>query len=276
MSVPYIVITVLSVWMAVFILLRLLVRENQRFFPVYDVGQCMTIGTREVQEDNYLVADSVQGMLGVLADGMGKCYGGKIASRIVIETFDDLFQEYNAFDNPGYYFRKAFQASNREILKAMDDGRGSASVAAVMIQNGMLFYALVGNVKIAIFRNGDLVPVSSGHTINVLAKEKYQQGSLTRQDAIRMLDEHRLYNYVGQDGFRDIEFMDEPVKLNRNDVVVLLSDGIFEQVTWKRMEEILSHKGNCQEKALAMVEEVNNSDAEDKDNASVVLIRILA
>lgn len=276
MSVPYIAIGALTLVLVFLIVLRLMVRDDKRMFPMYDVGQCMTIGTREVQEDNYIVADSVQGMLGVLADGMGKRYGGKIASRIVIETFDDLFREYNAFDNPGYYFRKAFGASNREILKAMDDGRGSASVAAVMIQNGMLYYALVGNVKIAIYRNGDLVPVSNGHTINVLAKEKYQQGSLTRQDAIRMLNEHRLYNYVGQDGFRDIEFMDEPVTLNRNDVVVLLSDGIFEQVTWKRMEEILGRKGDSQEKALALVEEVNNSAAEDKDNASVVLIRMIS
>ena len=70
--------------------------------------------------------------------------------------------------------------------------------------------------------------------------------------------------------------MDDPVKLQPNDVVVLLSDGIFEQVTWKRMEDILGGKGDSQEKALAMVEEINNSDAEDKDNASVVLIRIIS
>lgn len=276
MSVPYIAIEVLTLIMMFLMVVRFMVRKESRIFPIYDVGQCMTIGTREVQEDNYMVADSVQGMLGVLADGMGKRYGGKIASRIVIETFGNLFQEYNAFDNPGYYFRKAFQASNREILKAMDDGRGASSVAAVMIQNKMLHYALVGNVKIAVYRNHDLVPISNGHTINVLAEKKYYQGSLTRVDAIRMLDEHRLYNYVGQDCFRDIEFMDDPVKLQPNDVVVLLSDGIFEQVTWKRMEDILGGKGDSQEKALAMVEEINNSDAEDKDNASVVLIRIIS
>ena len=78
MSVPYIAIGILTLIMISLIVVRIMVRKDSRIFPIYDVGQCMTIGTREVQEDNYMVADSVQGMLGVLADGMGKRYGGKL------------------------------------------------------------------------------------------------------------------------------------------------------------------------------------------------------
>ena len=110
-------------------------------------------------------------------------------------------------------FRRAFQAANREILNQLEENQGSASVGAVIIKDQKLYYAVVGNVKIAVYRNHELVPVSSGHTIGVLAKQKYEEGKLTRQEAVRLLDYHRLYNFVGQDGFRDVEFFDTPIAL---------------------------------------------------------------
>ena len=44
-------------------------------------------------------------------------------------------------------------------VKQMDEGRGMAAVSAVMIQGGFLFYGIVGNVKIAVFQNEELIPL---------------------------------------------------------------------------------------------------------------------
>ena len=126
----------------------------------YAVGACKTSGDREVQEDNYGMMETNSGLLVVVADGMGRRYGGKIAARIAVDTFIDLFKDYNAFDHPLYYFRKAFNAANNAILDAVDEQRGSSSVASAMIRNHNLYYALVGNITIAVFRNEDLVPIS--------------------------------------------------------------------------------------------------------------------
>lgn len=102
-------------------------REKGSLLP--DVGTCMTIGSREVQEDQLACMNTDAGMMAVLADGAGKTYGGRIAARTAVETFQDIFGDYNAFNNPQYYFRKAFQCANREILKALgDENRGTASV----------------------------------------------------------------------------------------------------------------------------------------------------
>ena len=40
------------------------------------------------------------------------------------------------------------------------------------------------------------------------------------------------------------------------------------------MEEILREKGSCQEKALAVIEKVNHGAGDQKDNASIILIRV--
>lgn len=241
----------------------------------YETGSCGTIGSREIQEDAYGIVEGQGGIMAVLADGMGSGYGGRIASRIAVETFQDMFSDGNAFYNPQYYFRRAFHAANRGILECLDGERGAASVAAVMVKNRKLYYASVGNVKVAVYRNGELVPVTSGHTVSVLARKKYMEGKLTRQAAVSMLEQHRTYNYVGQDGFRDIEFFDVPVTLYGGEYVALLSGGMHEGVSWREIEKCLGKKGSCAEKALELTELVNGRTDEDMDNASIVIIKIL-
>ena len=239
-----------------------------------EVGACMTIGGRDVQEDQYGMMMTEAGTMAVLADGAGKTFGGRIASKLAVDTCLDIFQDYNAFHNPQYYFRKAFHSANKEILKALgDETYGSASVGCVLIRDGYLYYAIVGNIKVCVFRDGNLVTVSSGHTVAVLAEEKFREGRLSRQDAIAMLENKRLYNYLGKDDFQDIELFDEPVHLKQRDLVVLMSDGVYDLLGYKEIELILEETTtDCNEKALKIIEAVNQNTSEWKDNASIVLL----
>lgn len=273
MSGPYYAIILLTVIILILEVVKLCCREKKSNGCGFDVGSCMTIGSREVQEDRIATMTTDAGILAVLADGAGKTYGGRIAAKTAVDTFQDIFRDYNAFNNPQYYFRKAFQCANREILKAVgDENRGTASVGCAMIRSGYLYYALVGNVKIGVFREETLVPVSSGHTVAVMAEQRFREGKLSRQDTLALLENQRLYNYLGKDDFKDIEFFDAPICLQEGDIVVLMSDGIYEPLGFKEVEEILKDGGSCQEKALRIVEKINNHSDEDKDNASVILI----
>ena len=168
---PQTILILLCAAEAVLLLIRLSIGRSP------DVGSSMTIGGREVQEDFVGTLATQTGLVAVLADGMGKAYGARIASRTAVETFLDLFRDYNAFDNPQYYFRKSFHAANRAILRELgDEGYGAASVGVAMIRENWLFYAVVGNVKLCVFRNGDLVPVSAGHTLDVLEEQSFRTG----------------------------------------------------------------------------------------------------
>ena len=271
---PIITIILLQLVVLLLMLIRLKVYINRKSKEKYEVGVSMTIGNREIQEDNYNFIESNNGFLGVLADGMGKKFGGKISSQVAVNTFIELFEQFDAFDNPNYFFQKAFTLANREILKNLDGDRCGACVATVLIRSNMLFYSLVGNIKIAVYRNGDLIPVSTGHTINMLAENKYKSGKLTRESAISLLEEKRLYNYVGQDGFKNIEFFDEPINLKYEDIVALISDGVYEFLSWKEIENELNKNINTQKMAFNIIEKINISQKENKDNASIFLVKI--
>ena len=128
-------------------------------------------------------------------------------------------------------------------------------------------------MKAAVYRNHELVLLGTGHTVDVLAEDKYYEGVLTREDALAMLNEKRVYNYLGRDDFKKIEFYDKPIRLKKNDIVAVLSNGMYEGVAWNRIEDCLSRKKSCRKKALELVEAVNGKKG-DKDNASIILIRI--
>ena len=236
------------------------------------VGRAMTVVTRQVQEDNYGICQGPDAFLAVLADGMGKSYGGKVSSRIAVETLKDMFTCYQSAENPAYFFQRSFRMANSAILDELDDGRGGASVGAVLIRDNQLYYAVAGNVKVAVYRKGGLVPLSTGHTIDMLAEGKFMEGTITRQQALELLENKRLYNYIGQDGFEEIEFFDTPVRLKEKDIVVLMSDGLYEGTDWKRIEELLAGRGKLQQKAYEIIEAVNTGIQKEKDNASIVLV----
>ncbi|MCH5343800.1 MAG: protein phosphatase 2C domain-containing protein [Acetatifactor sp.] len=273
MGVNYVVIAVLAGVILILEILKWSCQEKRREYGESNIGTCMTIGSREVQEDQLAIMNTEAGVMAVLADGSGKIYGGRIAAKTAVETFVDIFRDYNAFNNPQYFFRKAFHCANREILKAVgDENRGKASASCAMIRGGYLYYALVGNVKIGVFREETLVPVSVGHTVAVMAEKKFHEGKISRQDTITLLENRRLYSYLGKDDFRDIEFFDAPIRLMAGDIVVLMSDGVYDLLGFREVEEVLKEQGGCQEKALKIIEKVNRNTGDHKDNASVILI----
>lgn len=278
MTIPELTIAFLSLAGGVFIIIRLWLavlsgRKNGGVRGGCEFGASKTIGDREVQEDEYGFTETADGAMAVLADGMGKHFGGKIAARTAVQVFLDMFEDRNAFYNPQYSFRKAFQGANREILNQLEENQGCASVAAVMIKDRKLYYAVVGNVIIAVLRNNELVQISSGHTIGMLARQKYEEGKLTRQEAVTLLNHHRLYNFVGQDGFHDVEFFDTPVTLYRGEYVLLMTDGLYETARWKDIEACLEGDDHCQEKAYRIIELVNQCQEEDRDNAAVMILK---
>ena len=236
------------------------------------IGSAMTLGEREIQQDHLGSALGDEGTLMVLADGMGRGEGGKIAARIDVEVFQDLYQEYQSFDKPQYYFKRAFNLANHRILNVLDEKQGMASAAVAMVRDGYLYYALVGSVRITVFRDGNLIPVTEGQTISVLARQRYEEGLLSKQATIRLMEEQRLYNVLGTDEFRDIEAFSKPLKLYDGDLVVMMTDGVTNALKWVDIEQALDQGDTPEEKADNVIKAVERSSTvDDKDNASVLL-----
>lgn len=91
MSAPYLTICILCVLLGIAFLYRFcLVFQSSR--EGYETGASKTIGSREIQMDYYTIEENENGLLAVLADGMGKEAGGRIAAKTVIRVFKEILE----------------------------------------------------------------------------------------------------------------------------------------------------------------------------------------
>ncbi len=71
-----------------------------------------------------------------------------------------------------------------------------------------------------------------------------------------------------------MELFDAPVRMKQGDIVVLMSDGLYELIGTRELEAVLLGASSCQKKAYDLIELVNQNPGEIKDNASVILLGI--
>lgn len=237
-------------------------------------GISQTNGRKEIQADLALTFANEAGTMAVLADGIGNENTGKLCAQLAADTVLDRYEPYHVLNNPAYFFKSTFAEANRRIQMTIGERRGGASLAAAFIDKSHLYYAVAGNVRIALKRGEELIPLSHGQTIDVLAAEAFENGILSRQEAVWSMDEKRVWNYLGMDGFREIELCERPIRLKQNDTVLLVSKGIFEELSWGEMEDILLSGAPIQEQAAAMVRKAESKLNPEMDNGSVLLLSV--
>lgn len=238
------------------------------------VGISQTNGRKEIQADLALELTNEAGTMAVLADGIGNENTGKVCAQLAADTILDRYEPYHVLNNPDYFFKSTFAEANRRIQMTIGERRGGASLAAAFIDKTHLYYAVAGNVRIALKRGEELIPLSQGQTIDVLAAEAYENGAISRQEAIWSMDEKRVWNYLGMDGFREIELCEKPVRLKQNDTILIASKGIFEELSWGEIEDILLSAASVEEQAKAMVRKAESKSNPEMDNGSVLLLKV--
>lgn len=242
--------------------------------PLMEVGADAITGKREIYADAYDWARFGSELMYVVANGIGRNRKGELAAKTAVETVVRLFETIGATDNPSYFFNTAFHAANTAILQRIVDSSAGASMLCAVVKNGRLYYALVGNCRISVLRRGDLIPLSEGQTVDVLVKKAFRQGQITRMDALSALKEKRLYGFVGHDGFRGVELFDVPVTLKRGDVIVLMTDGVYEFCTAKQLEDVLHPRISSVNMARGVMNLLCAEDDSEQDNATILLAKV--
>jgi len=267
------ILFLITVVLVVLIIVRLAAAFTSKRQPAavpWAFGQ--TTGNREIQADTIQVFRNQAGTMAILADGIGKENTGKVAAHVAADTVMDAFVPYHILNNPDYLFRTAFLAAHSRVQQTIGERRGGACMGAVFTNGVQLYYALAGNIRIALFRNGELIPISKGQTLNVLAKEAYQGGTLSKKETIWSLEATRIWNYLGKDGFHEIEVCKPPVSLKKQDLIMMATQGIYDELSWAELEDVLIKNMTLMEKADQIIRLVENKSGQDKENGSILLL----
>jgi protein phosphatase len=239
-----------------------------------DVGR-----VRPSNEDNFGF-DQGLGIF-VVCDGMGGHAAGEVASQIAVDTILTHFRERmpkvedNALldDAPvgARLLAEAVKKANDAILDYAEahkntTGMGTTLVAARFF-DGVCSIANVGDSRIYLFREGQLLQLTEDHS---LVMEQVRRGMLTLEEAKQSSVQNIITRALGTEEGTLPDLGEFPAQ--DGDIVLLTTDGVLRHVTDQDMSAILLQLPSLEAACQTLIDAANEGGGED--NSTCVLVRV--
>jgi len=225
---------------------------------------------RKNNEDAYLERLDL-GVFAV-ADGIGGSAAGEIASRIFVETAQEVFERGVYSDTEtSAMVQEVFRLANERILvntEEYPENRGMGCTAELIAFRGNRYIVgHVGDSRTYLFRDGELRRITRDHS---LVQDQLEQGLITREDAKR----HRLRNVVLRAVGIDSSVALDLIKgrMLQGDIFLLCSDGLTDMVDEDSVQETLSSALGLTEMVEQLIESAKAAGG--NDNITVVLCQV--
>jgi len=239
-------------------------------FSITDIGR-----RRKLNQDYVFSSEMPVGPLNnlfLVADGMGGHNAGDYASRYTIETIVEEIGKATD-ESQVAVLENAIKSANVKIRKKAEEeaelnGMGTTVVAAT-ISDDKLCVANVGDSRLYIINNREIKQITRDHS---LVEEMIRMGGLKREAARTHPDKNIITRAIGAQDDVVVDFFE--VKLNKDDVVLMCSDGLSNMIEDEEIRMIMQGQRDVVEKAESLVKAANNNGG--KDNIAVVLVEPFA
>ena len=194
-----------------------------------EYAKVSALGDREDNQDRAAVVVSDNSALMLVFDGMGGHSDGAMAAETGLQVVQDLFMsaEQPIFDPQGFLYMALSRAHDKVVELGTDldvDFRPRATCALCLVQEGLSFWAHVGDSRIYQVRNERVLTRSRDHShVEVLI----QEGAISEEEA----QDHPMRNFVECCIGGDAPIPDMSVtsgkRLEPGDVLLACSDGLW-------------------------------------------------
>ncbi len=232
---------------------------------------------RKENEDDFLVMEKHR--LFCVADGMGGQEAGKLASRTTLESVEkcmeylhdtkDATMPYGLTDDMLEKPKLASltQFANSQVNKKSAGRTMGSTLVAVHFAGGNLDIAHVGDSRLYLWREGQLVQLTEDHS---LVYELFKLGKISQKE----MREHKMKNVItraiGTNSF--VEPALGHIDVVSGDVYLLCSDGLTSMLDASDIINIFKQESDLASLADSLVSQAN--DAGGRDNVTVLLIAV--
>ncbi len=226
---------------------------------------------RKNNEDAYLVRPDL-GFFAV-ADGVGGAASGEIASRIFVDTAQELIDRKAPCpeDEISALIQNVFRQANERILAdaATYPEHGGMACTAELITFSANGYILghVGDSRTYLFRKGELRQITRDHS---LVQDQVDKGLITPEEAKKHSLRNVLLRALGAEQALALDLVRG--KILPDDIFLLCSDGLTNMVENVSMQEVLASTGELADKVDRLIESAKTAGG--SDNITVVLCQV--
>ena len=227
------------------------------------------IGMRRTNNEDAIYINE-QKNLYLVADGMGGCNAGEVASSTAISAFVKAMENaengeiLDKMMSAVAQCNKEVYQKSRENIEFLDMG---TTLVAVTIENEKMFVVHVGDSRVYLFRENNLQQITTDHSY---VMELVKIGSITREEA----EVHPKRNIITRAiGIREDVEADTIIEdMKQGDKILLCTDGLSNMVSKGEMTKILIEQCSTEEKVKKLVVLANEKGC--LDNISLILIEI--
>jgi serine/threonine protein phosphatase PrpC len=229
------------------------------------------IGARKMNQDRLGCWSTQEALLMAVADGLGGHLHGEIAAELATAFFGSAFtrEARPRLADPAAFLERTIAAAHAAILREAER-RGLPDtprtvIVACVVQDGDAYWTHVGDSRLYLLREGRIVHRTRDHTV---VQQLIDAGQIREEAIATHPERNRLLQCLG--GYHTPR--PEPVermRLARNDIVVLCSDGFWGPLTQRQMmHSMLSRK--LDDALVELVTLAEHRAGRDCDNVSVL------
>ncbi|MQR00502.1 PP2C family protein-serine/threonine phosphatase [Glaciimonas soli] len=244
-----------------------------------DGAQLTYVGDRRLNQDalGSMLQDDLACM--VIADGIGSKLGGEVAARIVVETVINRFRQEQSFGARALQSYIAAAETHLAQRQRAEPGlkEMSATIAAVLIdqKNRCMVFAHMGDTRIYVFRDKQLVSVTKDHSL----VQQFVEAGHCSVDQLRHHPRRSiLFAAIGAEGDVGVE-VTPALDIEAGDALLLCTDGFWEWITENEMVDAIASTDNATEWLNRMAQIVQKNAAatasRSRDNCTALTIFIV-
>jgi len=183
-----------------------------------------------------------KGRLAVVADGMGGYEGGQEASRLAVETIEDVYGQ-EAANGPRDALLKGFRVAHERIREYADahpefQGMGT-TCTALALNDQSLYFAHVGDSRLYLVRDGNILRLTRDHSY---VGRLVESGVLRSDEAEHHPQRHILTAALGAGTHVAADSPTNQLALENGDILILCTDGLWSLVQEPEMLSIVTSR----------------------------------
>jgi serine/threonine protein phosphatase PrpC len=243
-----------------------------------NIGVCTDIGRiRDNNQDSYYYFSEEDLQVYVVADGMGGHKAGEVASYIAVDTIEKLFIQNKSLltkgklDIQNFITNSVSEANKRIYEKAISEekynGMGTTITAAYIINND-LFIGHIGDSRAYLLRDEKMIQLTEDHS---LVAQLVKNGTISKKEAQNHPQRNMITRALGTE--KNIELDIEYRELEKNDILLLCTDGLTNLVDEDKIKHVLILNNDIQVACHTLVEMANELGG--FDNITVLAVKIV-
>ncbi len=224
-------------------------------------------------EDFYGSAQTINGYVFIVCDGMGGHAAGEIASAIATKSAI-YYLNSKKYDNPIIAVYGAIQFANQKIIAEAANspqhaGMGTTITLALIVEEN-LYIAHVGDSRIYLVSDNKLIRLTSDHSF---VQNLVNQGVISEEEASHHPKKNQLSRALGINPNVEVTVSNEPIHLKKGDQILLCTDGLTGLVNDLTIHAILTNKKfTIEQKGEELINLANNAGG--IDNITLIIIEV--